>query len=75
MQWPDPWLSLNPTFAPVERLPVVNEGLLQPECDRNFRLKAHGADHGGLVLSLHRYVMLGRVLTPPDERKKLIRAT
>src|ERR1700761_7174485 len=37
-QWPDPWLSLNPSFAsggPISDL--VTAGLLQPECERTLR--------------------------------------
>jgi hypothetical protein len=33
-QWPDPWLSLNPSFSsggPVDEL--VRRGLLHPDCD------------------------------------------
>jgi len=52
--WPEPWLSLNPTFAPggtVEDL--VGSGLLHDECARAFRL---GKDSGpGSVLSLYRH--------------------
>lgn len=37
-QWPDPWLSLNPTFAPGGTITeLVAAGLLQPECERIFR--------------------------------------
>ena len=39
-QWPDPWLSLNPKFASGGTITeLVAEGLLQPECERIFRLK------------------------------------
>ena len=39
-QWPDPWLSLNPTFASGGTITeLVAAGLLQPECERIFRLK------------------------------------
>lgn len=33
-QWPDPWLSLNPSCTPAE---LVGEGLLHSECERIFR--------------------------------------
>src|SRR5215472_12558636 len=53
-QWPDPWLSLNPTFASGGTITeLVAAGLLQPECERIFRLKESGPD--GPVLRLHRH--------------------
>jgi hypothetical protein len=34
VQWPDPWLSLNPSFeAGGTVTQLVAEGLLHPECD------------------------------------------
>src|SRR5215472_6385197 len=51
-QWPDPWLSLNPNFASGGTITeLVEAGLLQPECERIFRLKEQGPD--GPVLRLH----------------------
>ena len=42
-QWPDPWLSLNPNFASGGTITdLVAEGLLEPECERIFRLKDDG---------------------------------
>jgi ATP-dependent helicase YprA (DUF1998 family) len=53
-QWPDPWLSLNPSFASGGTIiDLVTAGLLQPECEQIFRLKENGAD--GPVLRLHRH--------------------
>ena len=53
-QWPDPWLSLNPNFASGGTITdLVAEGLLQPECERIFRLKDDGLD--GSVLRLHQH--------------------
>jgi ATP-dependent helicase YprA (DUF1998 family) len=53
-QWPDPWLSLNPNFASGGAITdLVSAGLLQPECERIFRLKDDGAD--GAVLRLHQH--------------------
>ena len=46
-QWPDPWLSLNPSFAPggsVDEL--VRERILHPDAARVFRVKKHMADAG-----------------------------
>ena len=52
--WPEPWLSLNPKFAPggtVEEL--VRANVLHPECTRVFQM---GKDSGpGKVLSLYRH--------------------
>jgi len=53
-QWPDPWLSLNPNFASGGTITeLVAEGLLQPECERIFRLKDDNPD--GPVLRLHQH--------------------
>jgi ATP-dependent helicase YprA (DUF1998 family) len=53
-QWPDPWLSLNPNFAPGGTITeLVAERLLQPECERIFRLKNENPD--GPVLRLHKH--------------------
>jgi hypothetical protein len=53
-QWPDPWLSLNPNFASGGTITdLVAELLLQPECERIFRLKNDGLD--GSVLRLHQH--------------------
>lgn len=55
-QWPLPWLSLNPSFASggtVARL--CAEGVLHPECERIFRVKAHADDPGVGTLDLHRH--------------------
>ena len=53
-QWPDPWLSLNPNFASGGTVTeLVAQGLLQPDCERIFRLK--DADPHGPVLRLHRH--------------------
>jgi ATP-dependent helicase YprA (DUF1998 family) len=52
--WPEPWLSLNPRFAPggtVENL--VRAHVLLPECARVFQM---GKDSGvGQELSLYRH--------------------
>src|SRR5215471_18509692 len=53
-QWPDPWLSLNPNFASGGTITeLVAQGLLQPECERIFRLKDENPD--GPVLRLHKH--------------------
>lgn len=55
-QWPEPWLSLNPTFAPGGSIDdLVAEGLLHPECANIFRPKADIADRGGRPFTLHRH--------------------
>lgn len=43
-QWPDPWLSLNPSFAPGGSIPeLVDEGLLHPTATQVFADKREGA--------------------------------
>jgi len=49
-QWPDPWLSLNPSFASGGTITELVRGdLLQPECEKVFRLPS------GQVLRLHQH--------------------
>jgi superfamily II DNA/RNA helicase len=49
-QWPDPWLSLNPSFASGGTIPeLVTQGLLQPATKDIFRLP------NGANLRLHRH--------------------
>ena len=56
VQWPDPWLSLNPSFASGGSMAqLVDEGILHPECERIFRLKTHLTDPGSTGLILHRH--------------------
>jgi hypothetical protein len=53
-QWPDPWLSLNPNFASGGTVTdLVKQGLLQPECEKIFRLKENSQN--GQVLRLHKH--------------------
>ncbi|MEZ5181521.1 MAG: DEAD/DEAH box helicase [Acidimicrobiales bacterium] len=55
-QWPDPWLSLNPSFASGGSVTeLVDAGLLHRECERIFRVKDHEDDPGRSVLTLHRH--------------------
>lgn len=55
-QWPDPWLSLNPNFAPGGTITeLVAQGVLDPECERIFRIKPEPGDADGPVLRLHRH--------------------
>jgi ATP-dependent helicase YprA (DUF1998 family) len=55
-QWPDPWLSLNPSFASGGSVSeLVDDGLLHPECERIFRVKDHEDDAGRLGLTFHRH--------------------
>ncbi len=45
--WPEPWLSLNPTFSPAGTVDdLVEAGVLHKECARIFRL-GKDADPGG----------------------------
>jgi superfamily II DNA/RNA helicase/very-short-patch-repair endonuclease len=56
VQWPDPWLSLNPSFATGGSVTeLVAEGLLHPECDRIFRRKTDVHDPGREPVILHRH--------------------
>lgn len=53
--WPEPWLQLNPTFAPggdVDEL--VDAGLLHPECASIFRAK-DAPDDLGVPFRFHRH--------------------
>lgn len=55
-QWPDPWISLNPSFESGGTIPeLVRAGLLHPECERIFRVKQHRNDAGSRPLTLHRH--------------------
>ncbi|WP_017557091.1 protein kinase domain-containing protein [Nocardiopsis baichengensis] len=58
VQWPDPWLSLNPSFASGGTMgELVDEGLLHPECARVFQAGKgeDGRSGDGSQLSLHRH--------------------
>ncbi|MEO6653110.1 MAG: DEAD/DEAH box helicase, partial [Ilumatobacteraceae bacterium] len=56
-QWPQPWLSLNPNFAPggsVDEL--VDVGLLHPTSAKVFRVKDASTDAGlGSPIRFHRH--------------------
>ena len=55
-QWPEPWLSLNPSYAtggtPAE---LVAEGLLHEGCERVFRVKDRLDDPGRFPITFHRH--------------------
>ncbi|MEY9858507.1 ATP-dependent helicase YprA (DUF1998 family) [Catenulispora sp. GAS73] len=54
-QWPDPWLSLNPSFASGGTVSeLVCEGILHPECERIFRIGKSASDPGQ-PLTFHRH--------------------
>ena len=56
VQWPDPWLSLNPSFGSGGSITdLVAEGLLHPECERIFRAKSNETDTGSSTLTLHQH--------------------
>lgn len=56
VQWPDPWVGLNPSFASGGGVPeLVDEGLLHPEAARIFRRKEGPQDAGRDPLVLHRH--------------------
>ncbi len=53
--WPEPWLSLNPTFEPGGSIAdLVAAGTLHSECDRIFRVKTD-ANPEGTPLNLYRH--------------------
>ena len=53
--WPEPWLSLNPKFAPGGTISdLVTNGVLHSECDRIFRQKTDN-DDPGTDLNLYRH--------------------
>lgn len=55
-QWPDPWLSLNPSFETGGAVPtLVAEGLLHPETAKIFRRKDSRQDRGRDPIVLHRH--------------------
>ena len=55
-QWPEPWLSLNPTFASGGSIDeLVAEDLLHPECAKIFRPKRDVSDAGASPITLHRH--------------------
>lgn len=56
VQWPDPWLSLNPSFASGRAVPeLVEQGLLHAECARIFRRKNDRHDLGRDPIVLHQH--------------------
>jgi superfamily II DNA/RNA helicase len=55
-QWPDPWLSLNPSFASGGSVSeLVQAGLLHPECERIFRAGKAQDSLAGRSLVLYRH--------------------
>ena len=56
VQWPHPWLSLNPSFASGGAVPdLVAGGLLHEECARIFRRKSGPLDPGRDPIVLHQH--------------------
>src|SRR5690606_22682101 len=54
-QWPDPYLALNPNFAPGGSVSdLVRLGILHPECERIFRI-GKTDDDDGTILTLYRH--------------------
>jgi len=55
-QWPEPWMSLNPTFESGGSIDeLVTQGLLHDECSRIFRPKADIGDVGSRPIILHKH--------------------
>jgi ATP-dependent helicase YprA (DUF1998 family) len=56
VQWPDPWVSLNPSFASGGAVPdLLEQGLLNPEAARIFRRKSDPQDVGRDPIVLHQH--------------------
>ena len=56
VQWPDPWLSLNPSYRSGGSVSdLVDAGLLHPETRRIFRRKDDVQDAGGAELVFHQH--------------------
>ena len=54
VRWPDPWLSLNPSFETGGTVTdLIAEGLLHPDIEQLFRLKTAPDDTGGRPLTLY----------------------
>jgi Lhr-like helicase len=54
--WPEPWLSLNPTFqAGGSITDLIRRGLLHPGCEQIFRVKNDLLDTGTKTLTLHQH--------------------
>lgn len=55
-QWPEPWVSLNPTFETGGSVAdLARDGLLHPECERIFRVKERLSDTGARPITLHKH--------------------
>lgn len=55
-QWPDPWLSLNPSFETGgTAADLIKEGLLHAACERIFRVKENRDDPGRDLIVFHRH--------------------
>ncbi len=53
--WPEPWISLNPSFESGGQIDdLVDSGVLEETCRRIFRIKTEG-DPRGRELRLHRH--------------------
>ena len=56
VQWPAPWLSLNPSFATGgSTTDLVREGLLSAGCEQIFRRKSGPQDTGREPIVFHRH--------------------
>ena len=59
-QWPDPWISLNPSFAPGGRVDqLVSEGVLDPRCTSIFSAKGSGQTPTPFSLYQHQREAIG----------------
>lgn len=54
--WPEPWLSVNPTFQPGGSVSdLISAGLLHENCEEIFRVKRDLHDTGERTLTLHQH--------------------
>lgn len=54
--WPEPWLSLNPTFQPGGSVSdLISAGLLHESCEEIFRAMRDLLDTGQRTLTLHQH--------------------
>ena len=70
--WPEPLLQLNPAFSPGGTIDdLVEQGVLEEECSRIFRVRESSADRRGSQLPLHRH-QREAILTAHAERSYVL---
>jgi hypothetical protein len=57
VRWPDPWLSLNPSFESGGTISeLVRDGLLHPECERQTAAAPIGLGQAALRVVAQRFL-------------------